>query len=295
MDPGFRRDDVKRLLGTFYESIKLKIETALPCGVFQGVDMEENKNVASAGNNRYVLGNATFRFACHSGVPCFTRCCHDADMYLYPYDIIRMKQSLGMTSEAFLLQHTISALRDIPYFPNVMLKMSDQKGHPCPFLSAKGCKVYEDRPYSCRAYPLEPVMYGDGEDKTDMHFYVARHSYCLGHAENRRWTAQQWMDDQQMEAYNDINAHWARIASRFRTNPFGPAGIDSPAMKMAFMASYNVDTFRRFVFDSTFLSRFDVPETRLEDARISDTALLLLGFDWILRFLFQEGPLGQKT
>jgi Fe-S-cluster containining protein len=256
--------------------------------------MIDHISVPSAGNNRYLLGSGTFRFACHSGVSCFTRCCHDADLYIYPYDIIRLKQCLGMSSEEFLLQHTITAIRDIPYFPNVMLKMSDREGHPCPFLSQEGCTVYEDRPYSCRAYPLEPVMYGDGDSKTDMHFYVARHSHCRGHRENRSWTAQQWMADQQMEAYNNMNAHWARIASRFCSNPFGPAGIDSPAMKMAFMASYNVDTFRRFVFASTFLSRFDVQEERLQDAWESETALLLLGFDWIRRFLFREGPLGQK-
>jgi Fe-S-cluster containining protein len=257
--------------------------------------MIDHKKVPGAGDNRYLPGGGTFQFACHSGVSCFTRCCHDADMYLYPYDILRLRERLGMTSEAFLLEHTATALRDIPYFPSVMLKMSDREGRPCPFLSAKGCTVYEDRPYSCRAYPLEPAMYGSADGRIDMDFYLVRHSHCRGHHEDRRWTAQQWMADQQMGAYNDINARWARIVSRFRNNPFGPAGIDSPAMKMAFMASFNVDTFRRFVFDSSFLSRFDVPQERLEEARRSDTALLLLGFDWIRRFLFREGPLGQKT
>jgi uncharacterized protein len=258
----------------------------------QGADMVDKKCGPGAENYRYLLGDGEFGFACHSDVACFTHCCRNADMYLYPLDIIRLTQHLGMTSEAFLLQHTITALRDIPYFPNVMLKMDDRKGHPCPFLSQTGCKVYEDRPYSCRAYPLEPAMYGDGADKSDIRFYVVRHSHCLGHREDRRWTAKQWMDDQQMEAYNDINARWARIASRFRSNPFGPAGIDSPAMKMAFMACFNIDTFRRFVFNSTFLSRFNVSQERLEAARQSDTVLLLLGFDWIRRFLFREGPLG---
>jgi hypothetical protein len=62
-------------------------------------------------------------------------------------------------------------------------------------------------------------------------------------------------------------------------------------MKMAYMAAYNVDTFRRFVFDSSFLSRFHVPPQRLAAVRQSDSALLLLGFDWILRFLFGQGPL----
>ena len=61
------------------------------------------------------------------------------------------------------------------------------------------------------------------------------------------------------------------------------------------MASYNVDTLRRFVFDSSFLSRFHVPQERLEAVRESDNALLLLGFDWILRFLFGQGPLRERN
>jgi hypothetical protein len=77
----------------------------------------------------------------------------------------------------------------------------------------------------------------------------------------------------------------------FRQNPFGEKAQDSPAMKMAYMASYNMDTFRRFVFDSSFLSRYHVPQERLDAVGESDTALLLLGFDWILRFLFGKGSL----
>ncbi len=110
---------------------------------------------------RTLLGNNTFSFACNETIPCFTKCCHNADMFLYPYDIIRLKQNLGMTSEEFLVKHTITAFRDNPFFPSVMLKMSDDQGHPCSFLTKKGCTVYEDRPYSCRAYPLEPAIYGD--------------------------------------------------------------------------------------------------------------------------------------
>ncbi len=65
-------------------------------------------------------------------------------------------------------------------------------------------------------------------------------------------------------------------------------------MKMAHMASYNMDAFRRFVFDSSFLSRFHVPQKRLEVVREGDTALLLLGFDWILRFLYGQGSLSER-
>ena len=48
-------------------------------------------------------------------------------------------------------------------------------------------------------------------------------------------------------------------------------------MKMAHMASYDMDTFRRFVLDSSFLSRFHVPQERLEAVREGDTALLAAG------------------
>jgi Fe-S-cluster containining protein len=256
--------------------------------------MSAKKCIPGAEDSRYLLGDGTFRFACHSGVACFTRCCRNADMYLYPYDIIRLKQRLGMTSEEFLIRHTITALRENPNFPNVMLKMSDHPGSPCSFLSDNGCTVYEDRPYSCRAYPLEPALYGDGEKQWNIRCYVVCHRHCLGHRENQEWTARQWMEDQQMEDYNQINTGWARIDALFRRNPFGEKALDSPAMKMAYMASYNMDTFRRFVSESSFLSRFDVPQERLEAVRESDTALLMLGFDWILQFLYKQGPLRRR-
>jgi Fe-S-cluster containining protein len=256
--------------------------------------MPENRNTSVGDTSRYLLGDGTFRFACHSGVPCYTRCCHNADMYLYPYDIIGLKQRLGMTSEEFLMQHTITAFRESPYFPNVMLKMSNLSNSPCSFLSESGCTVYGARPYSCRAYPLEPAFYGDGQNQSNIRCYVACHSHCLGHREDRRWTARQWMEDQQMDGHNEINARWAPIDTLLHENPFGEKAQDSPAMKMAYMASYDMDTFRRFVFDSSLLTRFHVSPKRLAAVREGDSALLLLGFDWILRFLFGQGPLRER-
>jgi hypothetical protein len=97
-----------------------------------------------------------------------------------------------------------------------------------------------------------------------------------------------------MADYHEINAKWAQIDSLFRRNPFGEKPLESPALKMAYMASYNMDTFRRFIFDSSFLSRYEIPPRRLEAVRNSDTELLLLGFDWILRFVGGQGPLAER-
>ena len=241
------------------------------------------------------LGNGSFQFTCNNSVPCFTRCCHSADMMLYPYDIIRLKKNLGMTSEAFLVAHTTTAFRDNPYFPGVMLKMSDTQGRPCPFLTEKGCRVYPDRPYSCRAYPLEPAMSGDKAGGVTIEASVVRHTYCKGHGLGDEWTADQWMADQGMGGFNKQNAAWARVASvLYASNTFGPKGADNPAMNMAYMASYNMDTFRRFVFESSFLKRFAIPKKRLKRVKHDDVALLGLGFDWILHFLGGQGTLKEK-
>ena len=55
---------------------------------------------------------------------------------------------------------------------------------------------------------------------------------------------------------------------------------------MAFMAAYNMENFREFVFKSSFLKRYHVPARVVKQIRKSDTALLAFGFDWIRLFLW---------
>jgi len=120
--------------------------------------MKDNVFNGQTSGNRKLIKEETIRFDCHPGVACFTRCCKDADMYLYPYDIIRMKKRLGISSNRLLELYTFQEFRDNPYFPSLMLKMSDDEDKSCQFLSAKGCTIYKDRPFSCRAYPLERAV-----------------------------------------------------------------------------------------------------------------------------------------
>ncbi len=244
-----------------------------------------------------ILGPSdAFQFGCHPGVTCFTRCCRDADMYLYPYDLIRMKRHLAMSSDEFLNRHTLTAIRDNPHFPHVMLKMSDAADKACAFLSSDGCRIYPDRPYSCRAYPLErAVARKSGRRDRKAYYGIARHGYCLGHAQKTSWTVDAWAADQDLAAFEAMNDHWVGIDSILRTNPWGAKGLQNPALPMVFMACYNMDKFRQFVFESSFLSRFAVPTARIEEIRASDEALMLFGFDWVRRMLRNEGPLATPS
>lgn len=238
----------------------------------------------------------TFHFACHAGVPCFTRCCRDADMYLYPYDIIRLKKRLGISSDQLLRDHTLSAFRDNPYFPSVMLKMSDEADKRCSFLEETGCRVYPDRPYSCRAYPLERAVARGSHDahRTDC-WIVARHGHCKGHEQPKKWRVREWLEDQQLADYNHMNDLWVDMDSLFRRNPWGAKGVESPALRMAFMACFNMDTFRSFVFDSTFLSRFNIAESQVRSLETDDIALMEFGFAWVRYFLTGQGPLEETA
>jgi len=213
-------------------------------------------------------------------------------MYLYPYDVIRMKNRLDISSDRFLDRYTFKAIRDNPYFPSLMLKMTDGDEKACPFLANNGCTIYKDRPFSCRAYPLErAVARTDNENGRTVLYFIAKDAYCMGHKEHREWTIPAWIEDQQIKPYNEMNDLWVDIDTIFRANPWGPQGMSSPALRMAFMACFNVDEFKKFIFESTFLSRFDVSQQRVDRIKDSDVELMKFGFDWIKFFLTGKGPL----
>ncbi len=37
----------------------------------------------------------TFRFRCHPDIGCFNRCCRNLNLFLYPYDLIRLRSPPG--------------------------------------------------------------------------------------------------------------------------------------------------------------------------------------------------------
>jgi len=61
---------------------------------------------------------------------------------------------------------------------------------------------------------------------------------------------------------------------------------------MALMACFNGDEFKKFVFESTFLSRFNIPRETADRLKESDVELMKFGFDWVRFFLTGTGPIG---
>ncbi len=239
---------------------------------------------------RKLSAGDTFCFRCHPDIGCFNQCCRNLNLFLYPYDVIRLKKRLAISSDQFLENHTDAVLRECAYFPEVLLCMADNAGKTCPFLTDAGCSVYPDRPDACRSFPVEYGILFDNRGKAEAVSFFRPPDFCLGQHEKQEWTAQTWADDQEAETYRRMTVRWAEIRSLLGNNPWGSEGPEGPKAKMAFMTAYNIDRFRDFVFHSSFLKRYKIRNEHMMKFRRSDTELLKLGFDWICFYLFGIKP-----
>ena len=236
---------------------------------------------------RLIKNGDTFSFRCHPGVSCFNRCCRNLNLFLYPYDVLRLKNGLDMTSDAFLEVHVDVVMRPDNYFPDVLLRMSDDQEKTCPFLCDEGCRVYTDRPDTCRTFPIEQgLFYGTGRDRSSRVCFFRPPDFCMGRHEKKEWTNESWARDQEAEQYNKMTLQWSRIKQLFRQDPWGSEGPEGSRAKMAFMATYNIDRFRVFVFESSFLKRYKVKTALLKRLRVNDLEMLKFGFDWVKLFIW---------
>lgn len=230
----------------------------------------------------------SFQFRCHSALTCFNRCCRNLNLFLYPYDVVRLRRCLGISSDQFLEQYVDVVLREENAFPEVLLRMADTQEKTCPFLTPEGCGVYPDRPDACRTFPVEQGVIYDARTRKDrpVHFFRPP-DFCLGQKESKQWSIRTWTADQEASDYHRMTARWAHLKRRFRQNPWGAEGPQGTRAKMAFMATYNIDSFRDFILESSFLKRYRITKKNLKKIRTSDTALLKLGFEWVEYFLWR--------
>jgi Fe-S-cluster containining protein len=236
---------------------------------------------------RHLKADEAFNFACRPDLACFNQCCRNLNLFLYPYDVLRLKQRLGVSAECFLDTHTDLVLRPGHHFPDVLLRMAENEGQTCPFVSAEGCSIYNDRPFTCRSFPLEKgLMTAPGDARARPVFFLKPPVFCLGPQQPRPTTARDWFADGDTRVYDRLTERWAGIQSRFQHDPWGAEGPEGRRAKMAFMATYNLDGFRRFVFESSFLKRFHVSRERLRRMERDDLALLELGLEWIEVFVW---------
>lgn len=231
-----------------------------------------------------------FKFKCHQEVECFTKCCRGITITLTPYDIVRLKNRLNLSSEEFLAIYTQPRLLEKTDLPVVTLKLlEDEDGpeKPCPFVKPEGCIVYEDRPTTCRYYPLGIASLSYNEEADDGFYFFVNEPHCKGFQEDHQWSVRDWRLDQGVDIHDQINAGWTDLLVRKRSFPPNIKMTDQ-SKQLFFMAAYNIDKFRKFVLESSFLERYPVDQKTLISIKSNEVELLRFAFKWLTSIFFTK-------
>jgi Fe-S-cluster containining protein len=224
-------------------------------------------------NSKTLCLEDTFHFGCHSGIDCFTRCCQDVNILLTPYDILQMKNRLGISSTEFLKRYTKTLIAPLTSLPAVQFKLDEENNKRCHFVGEKGCEIYDHRPWSCRMYPLENSPEGDGFSP------MVDSSRCLGLADNTLWQLRDWLEDQGLDPYNEWNLRFAKLTEDEKLTNWRkehPAGLE-----IFHLTCYDLDRFREIVLKEKL---YEMVEPQLSDPDIlqtDDLALLDFAFSWL--------------
>lgn len=240
-----------------------------------------------------LTADASIKFRCHTGISCFNACCKRADITLTPYDIIRLKKRLDVTSGEFLKAHTVPFEMDADKVPGVKMRTDDEGA--CLFMTEEGCSVYEDRPTSCRYYPLGHLaMRHKDMSEDEQGFVLIEENHCKGHKEDRDIQIKDYLSEQDIPMFREMNREWMQLILKKKSG--GPSVGKPPesSLQLYFMACFDVDRFRRFVMSDAFRKSYDLGDSTYETLQQDDIALMKFGFSLMRQVLFGERAIPEK-
>ena len=239
--------------------------------------------------------DSPLQFECHPGVSCFTACCHNIKIILTPYDILILRRRLNIPAHEFITLYTEPTDLEKTDMPGVQIKLTGEN-NGCPFVTPEGCTVYTDRPSACRYYPVGMADFHEGgkdDAAEEKFFFLVKEPHCKGHEEPKRWTIRDWRADQGVDVRDEMNKEWLRLVMRRKS--FGlQATLSDAAKRMFFMASTDLDTFRKFVFESSFLDTYEVDADTVAKIREDDVELMLFSFRYLANTLFGAAGMAIK-
>jgi Fe-S-cluster containining protein len=240
--------------------------------------------------------DAKFKFRCHKDIKCFTNCCKNIEILLTPYDVVRLKNRLEITSDVFLDTYTYMKIDEKSSHPYAILKMADDEEKKCPFVTGEGCTIYTDRPANCRYYPIgQGTFKKDGKDgrpvEEEFYFFI-KEDHCYGYHEKKAWTIDSWRKDQEVDLYDRVNREWKTL--QLRKNLPGQAELSESKQFQFYMASYDLDRFRKYIFESDFLNVFDIDDETIEKIKNDEIELIQFGVKYIKYVMMLEETLKLK-
>ncbi len=259
------------------------------------IDIDESPFASSPVIPEQFDEDHVIKFRCYKGIECFNACCRDIDITLTPYDILRLKQRLGITSTEFLAKYTypfefgknsIAGIKMLPV----------EGGTECRFMTEEGCSVYADRPTACRYYPVGLLSLRRADENFDRASYaLVKEDHCKGHLEEREITIRDYRKEQGLEEYDEMGRGWRQLVLKMKSA--GPAiGKPSQAsLRFFFMASYDLDRFREFIKSEGFTDTFDIDAATRKALYEDDVELLRFGVRMIKQIMFGEETIPRKA
>lgn len=122
-------------------------------------------------------------------------------------------------------------------------------------------------------------------EKTEK-FMVIKESHCHGFQKGRIRTLNEWMLDQEVVTYNEINDRLMQIISL--KNQLIPGPLDVSSRRLFNIVLYDLDNFKSQIENYGLLDQFEVNSSLMDAALEDDVALLDLGIKWIKHVLFDQ-------
>ncbi len=223
-------------------------------------------------------------FECASENPCFNECCRDLNQALTPYDILRLKKALDISSQDFLREFTSRHSGPDSGLPIITFKPNPGTGHACPFVKEEGCSVYDDRPASCRMYPLARAIARSRETGEIAEFFaLIEEEHCQGFGRGDK-TVAQWLAGQDVDLHNHNNDKLMELISL--KNKILPGRLEGAQSDLFYLALYDLDEFRDQIKNHGRLDGFELPAEVMEQLLAKDEVLLDFGIAWVKNMLF---------
>jgi len=205
---------------------------------------------------------------------------------LTPYDVLCLCQELKVKSAAFIEHYVVIEQDENDIFPVLYLGMVDDGRASCPFISKKGCVVYNGRPGACRAYPVGRGTTLDRNGKKQELHILVREEHCKGFAEPQSHTVAEWFKGQGLEEYNRINDE---VLTLLQHEQVHKGTRFSQEQKDNFLlALFKLDEFRDLVSSPSFQEKFMLDEEEKCSVLADDLSLLRFGIRWLKETLFTE-------
>jgi hypothetical protein len=190
---------------------------------------------------------------------------------LSPYDLLRLKTCLGITSGEFLQRYARQEIEPQSNLPLVFIDpfRTDEPG--CPLLGPQGCTVYAHRPAACRLFPITMGSRLTPSGVED-YYFCRTLTYCRGFDTDVQWTLASWMASQGFAEYNQGRRPWIEVLLKIGLEP--PLEIDARVQDLFATLAYDFDRFRRLVSEPAFLEAYRVDPRESALLQTDDLALL---------------------